>query len=315
MSSSSSPLFSGLTIHRPPDLDLARRIEALLASGLPLDSGHMAELVSRNAIVTGSVLKRANNAYYGLRHTIGSITHAIDVLEPGRVAHMILETAKDVDTTPLLSELLAHARMTARVAHRLAVGAWPFEDPRPRAPGMVFTAGLMHNYGRIVLAQSFLSQAPALFASSRETVLFDTTDWRTPEQLLFGMDAAEAGEFAASRMSLPDELVAIMSTGGHATSRHPSEMSSLFLIVEVASAFATAAGYDPITSVSDTDPMTLPATDTLMESGLAHREDLESVLRTLGLARPTIHSGDRHPVAPVVATADASMTAHHSHGH
>lgn len=311
----SSSLFTGLTIHRPPDLELARRIEAILASGLPLDSGHMAELVSRDAIVTGSILKRANNAYYGLRNAIGSITHAIDVLEPGHVAHMILETARDVDSTPLLNGLLAHARVTARVAHRLAVGAWPFEDPRPRAPGMVFTAGLMHNYGRVVLAQSFPSSAPALFASSRETVLFDTTDWRTPEQLLFGMDAAEAGEFAARRMSLPDELVAIMSSGGHASPHDPSELTSLSLFVEVASACSTAAGYDPTMSVSDTDPMNLPATERLIGNGLARQEDLELILLALDQAHTSTHSGDRDPVATIVATADTPKRAYQSHGH
>lgn len=311
----SSSLFTGLTIHRPPDLELARRIEALLASGLPLDSGHIAELVSRDAIVTGSILKRANNAYYGLRNAIGSITHAVDVLEPGRVAHMILETARDVESTPLLTGLLAHARVTARVAHRLAVGAWPFEDPRPRAPGMVFTAGLVHNYGRVVLAQSFPSRAPALFASSRETVLFDTTDWRTPEQLLFGMDAAEAGEFAARRMSLPDELVAVMASGGHASPDDPSEMTSLSLFVEVASACANAAGYDPTVSVSDMDPMNLPATDVLIERGLARQEDIQSLLLALDHSRPTTYSSDRDPLATAVATADTPMIAQHIHGH
>lgn len=213
------PLFSGLTLLRPPDRRLAEKLQAVIASGLPLDASHLARILSEDAITVAAILKRANNAYYGLRETVSSLTHAIEILEPAHVAQMVIGTSRDNTDTPLVQSLLGNARDTAWATHKMAPN-------HPTAPGTEFTAGLMYNYGQIILALSFPYQAPALFASSRSTILFDPDDWRTPEQLQFGMDAAEAGEFAARRLCLPDSLVQVMATGGHPTPATRSGITS-----------------------------------------------------------------------------------------
>jgi HD-like signal output (HDOD) protein len=202
------PLFSGLTILRPPDRILAEKLQAIIASGLPLDAIQMARILSEDAITVASILKRANNAYYGLRETVSSLTHAIEILEPAHVAQMVIGTSRESSDTPLVKTLLRQARELARTTHKMAPN-------RPAALGTEFTAGLLYNYGQVILALSFPAMAPALFSTSRSTILFDPDDWRTPEQLQFGLDAAEAGEFAARRLCLPKILVDVMATGGH----------------------------------------------------------------------------------------------------
>lgn len=202
------PLFSGLTILRPPDRHLAEQLQAIIASGLPLDAAHLARILCQDAVTAAAVLKRANNAYYGLRETVSSLVHAIEILEPAHVAQMVISTSRENADSEFLQSLLRQARDTAWASHKLASGM-------SSDPGTEFTAGLLYNYGQVILALSFPSQAPALFASSQSTVLFDPDDWRTPEQLQFGLDAAEAGEFAARLLNLPDSLVNVMACGGH----------------------------------------------------------------------------------------------------
>lgn len=203
-----TPLFTGLTILRAPDGHMAEQLQTIIATELPLDSTHMARILCQDVVTAASVLKRANNAYYGLRETVSSLVHAIEILEPAHVAQMVIGTARESDDSDLLRSLLRQARENAWSAHRLA-------SDGTSVPGTAFTAGLLYNFGQVVLALSFPSLAPALFASSRKTVLFDADDWRTPQQLQFGLDAAEAGEFAARRLNLPSSLVDVMATGGY----------------------------------------------------------------------------------------------------
>lgn len=279
------PLFTGLTLLRPPGRHLAERLQAVVAAGLPLDAGQLARIISRDAITAATILKRANNAYYGLRETIGSLTHAIEVLEPEHVAHMIIGTSQASDDTPLLKSMLHTARTTAHAAHNMANDSDAADNP---PPGMAFTAGLMHNFGHIILAMSFPSTAPALFNASQSTVLFDPGDWKTPQQLQFGMDAAEAGEFAARRLNLPSELVAVMASGGlPLADENVQSASSLLLLADVAAA------------------RTAGSRNTAAEEELCHR----------GYTCTTLAAADRKPLSRSHYAASITLKPQYGHGH
>ncbi len=234
-------LFTGLTLLRPPLESLAERIRNMIETGLPLEAGALALIAARDPFTAAGLLKRANNAYYGLRNTVGSLTQAIEVLEPPSVARMLMSTNMDFHEPDAVVAIRREAYATAHISHRLAEGSWPRATGAP--PGMAFSAGLLYSYGSLVLAQSFPSQYGAITDVSPQTILFDTHDWRTPQQLLFGFDAAETGAFAGLRFALPPELVDVMSLGGHPIA-HPSTLSSsLPLLVCVASQLAADAGY------------------------------------------------------------------------
>lgn len=239
-------LFTGLTLLRPPLWSVAERVQNMIESGLPLESAPLAQVVARDPFTATGILKRANNAYYGLRNHVGSLTQAIDVLEPPSVARMVTSTHADIREPDTVQAIRREAFATAHIAHRLAEGSWPGSNLVP--PGSAFSAGLLFNYGALVLAQSFPSQFAAMEDVSPQTILFDTHDWRTPQQLLFGFDASETGAFAGIRFALPSELVDVMSLGGHPVA-HPSSLTSpLQLLVSVAAQLAADAGYAASTS-------------------------------------------------------------------
>ncbi len=234
-------LFTGLALLRPPLGSVAERVRNMIETGLPLEAATLAGIVARDPFTAAGLLKRANNAYYGLRNTVGSLTQAIDVLEPPSVARMIMSTQEDIREPEAVRAIRQEAFATAHIAHRLAEGSWPSSTGTP--PGMAFSAGLLFNYGTLVLAQSFPSQFGAMADISPQTILFDTHDWRTPQQLLFGFDAAETGAFAGLRFALPTGLVDVMSLGGHPVA-HPSTLSPfLHLLVSVAAQIAADGGY------------------------------------------------------------------------
>ncbi|PIQ60976.1 MAG: hypothetical protein COV99_10260 [Bacteroidetes bacterium CG12_big_fil_rev_8_21_14_0_65_60_17] len=241
-------LFTGLTLLRPPVESVAERVRNMIETGLPLRAGALAGVVSRDLFTAAGLLKRANNSYYGLRNTVGSLTQAIEVLEPASVARMIVSTRTHVREAEVVHAIRNEAYATARVAHRLAKGTWP--DAADSPPGTAFSAGLLFHYGTLVLAQSFPSQFAAMADSSPQTILFDSHDWRTPQQLLFGFDASETGAFAGLRFALPSYVVDVMSLGGHPVA-HPSTITPfLQLLVSVASNLVIEAGYAATTSGS-----------------------------------------------------------------
>jgi hypothetical protein len=104
---------------------------------------------------------------------------------------------------------------------------------------VAFTAGIMHDIGRLGLLVAFPREYERVMRDSAERCV-DVLDF---EQEAFGMHHAEAGRMLAERWGLPPEMAVV--AGRH---HDPSEGAELDLlrIVHVACRLADVLGYDVV---------------------------------------------------------------------
>ncbi len=192
-------------------------------------SRDISRCVERDQAIAMKVLSVANSAYTGLKQRVSSIPLAVHLLGPGEV--MQIATAVSVfqfadgtyrDPRLSLSSLWRHVMQTAAVA-----GLLGDRLGRP-STGSEFTAGLLHDIGKVVLAQEMsaeitrsldLAEAEGISAAEAETRVFGTTH-------------ADVGGWLAETWGLPQRLV-------EAITYHHRPMSALM---------ATPASRDPALS-------------------------------------------------------------------
>ncbi len=184
-----------------------------------IEIGPVTEMVQRDPIVVARLLHTVNSAYYGLRHTIGSADRAVVMLGPVAVAgivigmHMLkLRSILESPAGVCFQRLIRHSIATAFLTRHLLEGT-PRDADR-RAPvsriGLAFTAGLLHDFGKIILVYNFQKNSVKLYDDQVFNMQIASEDDRELEQLLLGCDHTEAGEFAARKLNFPDVLVDVI---------------------------------------------------------------------------------------------------------
>lgn len=196
-------------------------IEALELIDRPekIEIGPVTEMVQRDPIVVARLLHTVNSAYYGLRHRIGSADRAVVMLGPVAVAgivlgmHMLkLRSAVEGPPGACFERLIRHSLATAFLARHLMAGT-SLESRRKHDPspiGAAFTAGLLHDFGKIILIFNFHEDAHKLYDENALDDQLAFEDDRQSEQLIFGCDHTEAGEFAARKLNFPDVLIDVI---------------------------------------------------------------------------------------------------------
>ena len=185
--------------------------------------------VEHDQAIAIKVLNVANSAYTGLRQRVSSIPLAVHLLGPREVVQIatavgVFQFADGMYRDPRLSlsSLWRHVMQTAAVA-----GLLGDRLGRP-STGTEFTAGLLHDIGKVVMAQEMpeeitrsldLAQAEGISATDAETRVFGTTH-------------ADVGGWLAESWGLPQRLV-------EAITYHHRPMSALM---------ATPASLDPALS-------------------------------------------------------------------
>lgn len=157
--------------------------------------------------LTANVLKLANSAYFAGPARIATLRDAGVFLGAQRLFHLVLATvvspmarvpiqAYDLPPGRLLDHLIAVAIGTEEIA-RLTTS---------RAPAHAFTAGLLHDIGKVVLGTvADLDIAPVIQCALEEDVPFEEAERR-----ILGTDHAELGAELLQRWQLPDELVSVV---------------------------------------------------------------------------------------------------------
>lgn len=203
----------------------------------------LVRMISLDPLMAVWILKRANSSYYGLRSTVDTLNRAFDVLDEGAIAGMFADTfgANEAPQGELPSDspdcVTQHSVATALLAAQLDCG-----DCSDR--GLAFTAGLLHDIGKHVFVLNFPDEASKIYCSSTLWESLQGNDLVSVEQLAFGLDHREVGEFVARKMQFPEILTYVLRM--HAD---PSVLSAnheayrLTWIVNAASMAATALGY------------------------------------------------------------------------
>jgi putative nucleotidyltransferase with HDIG domain len=237
---------------------VAQRALALLDDPM-VSAGKLVEVISLDAAVTASVLKAANSAAFGRARQIDDLRQALTLMGNARFRELVFASA----SAPFLSagqggyqlapgDLWRHSVATSLLAEHLAKVAGL------ELRGVLFTAGLLHDLGKVVLSQFVEAGAADILARVKQGSSF-----LEAELEVLGLHHAELGARMAEKWNFSPELIELIRYH-HEPSRLPE--SKPLAALHVANALCELSG---VTSGVD---------------GLAQRSD-DSSVRLLGLTR------------------------------
>jgi HD-like signal output (HDOD) protein len=163
----------------------------------------LVDVIQRDPIVTIKVLRVVNSAYYSLPRQMTSVEHAVVFLGFNTIKNLALGIAAlslapaqlqgVLDRKAYLHHSLATAAITRQLGARFpAIDANDF-----------FIAGLLHDFGKVVLAQVM----PAQFRKALEYGLWHEVSLQHALLEVTGIDQAEVGAMLLAHWRFPSELV------------------------------------------------------------------------------------------------------------
>jgi putative nucleotidyltransferase with HDIG domain len=156
--------------------------------------------ISKDQVLAAKVLRLVNSGFYGFRTPITTITQAMVLLGFDVVKTLVL-SASVLDILELMNKYLAglweHSLATARVGNALA------ERLKLPNPEEIAVSGLLHDLGKVVIAQKF----PAEHQQIRALVAARRCLQVEAECEVLGATHAEIGMWLLKRWGLPSKLV------------------------------------------------------------------------------------------------------------
>ena len=195
----------------------------------------LSDLIRADAAFSGEILRTANSSLYGLRTNIDSILQATLLLGLERVKAIVVTAAMKNYLGHLLNAdwmraCWRHNLACAVIASELAGGTLVEEDA-------AYTAGLMHDIGRLALGVAYGEQYGDFLLNPTNI----SENLLECERDLFGMDHCEAGSALASSWELPASITRVIA-------RHHEQILSnefdILAIVRLACQVADILGFE-----------------------------------------------------------------------
>lgn len=162
----------------------------------------------RDQVLSARTLRLANSVMFASPNRIESIDHALMYLGVNLLAKFVIAAAVEDFFTQSGSGyslckggLYHHAVGTAVISEKLA------KLTTAAKPGLAYTAGLLHDIGKVVLDQFVAGAAPLFY---RRLIEDQTVDFTQAEQSLFGTTHSEAGYRLAKKWTFPDSLAEVI---------------------------------------------------------------------------------------------------------
>lgn len=169
-------------------------------------SAQIGAVVETDPSLTTRILKMVNSAFYGFPHTIASISQAISILGRDRLRQILLGAVMGgvfgnmKNSIFFMEDYWYHSVKTA-ILSRLLCQQSDFSE----ASESLFTAGLLHEIGRLILVQKL----PELSQQVQQAVDNQGADMIQAERDIIGFDHCEVGAAFIEHWGLPQLLVNI----------------------------------------------------------------------------------------------------------
>lgn len=204
----------------------------------------VADLIRADVSFSAEVLRVANSPLIGRREEIRGIMHAMALLGLDRLKGLVMTVAlrnflAPALHVPALLRCWRHSLACAAVAEELAVANWMDKDRH-------YTAGLLHDLGRLALAATYPDDYTRLLEESDGIPAGDVV-LRERERARFGADHAQVGQWLAEDWGFPPEYHGI--TGDH----HEAQAGGSFDLlsgIQVSCTIANALGFQAAGSPS-----------------------------------------------------------------
>jgi putative nucleotidyltransferase with HDIG domain len=178
---------------------------AHLLSDADVDLREVAKVVAFDAPLTARLLRTANSSLYGGRVTIVSVDQAVTRLGSGVVLSLALSATLKRD---LMSGLDAYGMREGDLWKRSIAAALGAESlkvvlTRISVPPVTYTAALLHDIGRLVMARFIDADAKSAIARVRRE---SGASVEVAEMQVLGVHHAQLGAAIAQRWNLPKAI-------------------------------------------------------------------------------------------------------------
>lgn len=197
-----------------------------------IDTGHaevstLQRLISKDQGLAARILQIANSPFYGMSGQIDTVKEACVLLGINTLRHLTLACGV-MDRFPAGYEGELDRRSLWRHAVAVGIAARALAALCRHDPDQAFTAGLLHDLGKLALDSCFAVQYAAV---ARYRAAHDC-GWSTAENALLGFDHSNVGARLAARWCLPSATCAAIS-GHHAPDLAPAALTDLVHLADV----------------------------------------------------------------------------------
>ncbi|HTV40223.1 MAG TPA: HDOD domain-containing protein [Candidatus Sulfotelmatobacter sp.] len=217
--------------HLPPTPTLMLQLIELFRKP-DVDADEIVALLGRDPALAVEVLRRCNSAYYGLDTPVMDINEAVFRMGFYEVYQMAVALSGMRALTPgekvpgfSAETLQRHSNITAIAAGALALEA-------DQSEGIAFTAGLLHDVGKLVLALGERDKYVTVMENCRSS----GASLNETEKMIFGFNHDEVGARLLQRWGVPVEVV--MPALGHNDPAPTGEWHQVVAITNLASRMA-----------------------------------------------------------------------------
>jgi len=169
----------------------------------------IAEQIRQDQVLTAKVLQLSNSAYFNTGKKIDSIDRALIYLGEKRILLLTMSVFTElfyqqVKTGYSLSKggLYRHALGVAHIAEKIAF------ELNEVASDIAYTAGLLHDIGKVVLDQYMAADFPLFY---KKMIEGPYRPFNEIEKEVFGMDHNEIGGLLADRWDLPETVKEVVA--------------------------------------------------------------------------------------------------------
>jgi putative nucleotidyltransferase with HDIG domain len=197
------------------------------------------KIVETDAFLTAKILKVANSAAFSARQPISTLNQAIVYLGEKIVLGIAIDSSTSFFNRPLdgyesiAGELWTHSLYTAIAARKIALLTFDHVSP-----DLAFTAGLLHDIGKPVIADLFKECSHSMVDKCDHRLVEDFT---AAERDLLGTDHAHVGGELARHWKLPEPLCMAIEFHHH-SSLADARYRSLVYVIHIADIIAMMAG-------------------------------------------------------------------------
>ncbi len=186
------------------------------------------QVLKYDNVLTAKLLRACNSPFYGFSEAVSSLEQAVLIIGYEEIQRLVFAFAfSDTMTRSLpgyeaeANELWRHSVLTALICEFLAKDD---DAPLDSPPGICFTAGLLHDIGKLALAEVLAKNHQAAI---RSLIMDRNLSSVEAEQQVLETNHAEVGAVLLQKWNLPKPIVEAVGNHHHPESRPKPQLSAL----------------------------------------------------------------------------------------
>ncbi len=195
------------------------------------DIERIAKEVRKDQVISANTIRLANSAMFAKKQKLASLDHALVFLGQNLLIKLVISAAVEGYFTQssmgyslCKGGLYYHSLGTALITEKLA------ELTGKVHPTFAYTAGLLHDIGKVVLDQLIAARYPLFYRTLHET----KADIITIENKILGTDHTKIGGYLSEKWSFPSMLAHVVTTHhGFAITSEDAELVSLVHLADL----------------------------------------------------------------------------------